>query len=190
MALDWRIIRGCYLYFKLGLAALYDAVPTSMYVMLLVVFVIVTVVFFILFESKKALRLSAWLMFVEYLILLLSSTVLFRGIKDSCGFNFTPFWSYKAVQDGTLSLVAENLLNVIAFIPVGFLLGCAIKRIGWRKAMLISCGISLSVELLQFLFSRGFAELDDVIHNTIGALIGYGLFKSAIEMRRFIINRL
>ena len=34
--------------------------------------------------------------------------------------------------------------------------------------------ISPTIEALQFFFMRGFSELDDVMHNTLGCLIGFG----------------
>lgn len=88
-------------------------------------------------------------------------------------FNFRPFWSYKAIQDGSVELLSENFMNVIVFIPVGLLLGVAFKQMTWWKALLIGCCISVTIEALQFWFMKGFSELDDVIHNTVGCLAGY-----------------
>jgi glycopeptide antibiotics resistance protein len=33
-------------------------------------------------------------------------------------------------------------------------------------------GISVTIESLQFFFMRGFSEVDDVLHNMVGCLIG------------------
>ena len=65
-------------------------------------------------------------------------------------------------------------MNVVVFIPVGLLLGIAFKQMTWWKALLIGCSISVTIEALQFFFMRGFSELDDVMHNTLGCLIGFG----------------
>ena len=64
-------------------------------------------------------------------------------------------------------------MNVIVFIPVGLLLGIAFKQMTWWKALLIGCGISAVIELLQFFLMRGFSEVDDVMNNTVGCLIGW-----------------
>jgi glycopeptide antibiotics resistance protein len=40
----------------------------------------------------------------------------------------------------------------------------------------MGAGISLSIEVLQLFLRRGYSELDDVMHNTLGCLIGYGLY--------------
>lgn len=39
-------------------------------------------------------------------------------------------------------------------------------------AVLIGCCISFTIEALQFWFIKGFSEVDDVMHNTVGCLIG------------------
>lgn len=39
--------------------------------------------------------------------------------------------------------------------------------------MLVGGGISLLIETLQFFLNKGFAEFDDVWHNTIGCVIGF-----------------
>jgi glycopeptide antibiotics resistance protein len=44
-------------------------------------------------------------------------------------------------------------------------------------ALLFGLGISVSIETLQFFLKRGFAEVDDVMHNIAGCVIGYGVYK-------------
>jgi glycopeptide antibiotics resistance protein len=41
---------------------------------------------------------------------------------------------------------------------------------------MIGCGMSVSIELLQYILKRGTTEYGDVIHNTLGCLIGIGLY--------------
>lgn len=64
-------------------------------------------------------------------------------------------------------------MNVVVFIPVGLPLGIAFKQMTWWKALLIGCGISVTIESLQYFFMRGLSEVDDVLHNAVGCLIGY-----------------
>lgn len=70
-------------------------------------------------------------------------------------------------------------MNVVVFIPVGLLLSCTFKQMTWWKTLLIGCSISITVEALQFWFMRGFSELDDVMHNTVGCLIGWCMVKGS-----------
>ena len=32
------------------------------------------------------------------------------------------------------------------------------------------------IEVLQFVFKRGYAEVDDVVHNVVGCVVGFGIF--------------
>lgn len=43
-------------------------------------------------------------------------------------------------------------------------------------ALLIGCSISTTIEVLQFCFMKGFSEMDDVMHNTLGCILGYSLW--------------
>ena len=75
-------------------------------------------------------------------------------------YELIPFWSY-----GDPSLRTEILLNVLLFIPVGILAG------KWKVIPAAAC-FSLLIEGTQLLTGRGLFEFDDVIHNTLGAVIG------------------
>lgn len=66
-------------------------------------------------------------------------------------------------------------MNVVAFIPVGVLLGSVFDKIKWLQVLLIGVLISLGIESLQFMLKRGFAEFDDVLHNSLGCWAGYGV---------------
>ena len=98
----------------------------------------------------------------------------YRTTGETRQYDFHLFWSYKTIQEGREDLLAENIMNVVVFIPVGLLLGIAFKQVTWWKVLLVGCSISAVIELLQFFFMRGFSELDDVMHNTLGCLIGFG----------------
>jgi glycopeptide antibiotics resistance protein len=57
------------------------------------------------------------------------------------------------------------------FLPVGILAGHLWK---W-KGLWVAAGLSIVIEHLQLVTSRGLCEFDDVIHNMIGAVIGTAL---------------
>ena len=71
-------------------------------------------------------------------------------------------------------------MNVVVFIPVGMILGSLLRVKGsWLVALLIGCSISITIEALQFWFMKGFSEVDDVMHNTFGCILGYILVKGS-----------
>lgn len=165
--------------FKQYIISLYKDIPQEVYEGLLSVFCL-SVVFFVAFKGiRTGFRWSSVLLLIEYIFLLFCSTVIFSPTSETRQYVFHPFWSYKAIQDGREDLLAENIMNVVAFIPVGLLLCIAFKQMTWCKALLIGCSISVTIEALQFWFMKGFSELDDVMHNTLGCLIGWFVVKGA-----------
>lgn len=71
-----------------------------------------------------------------------------------------------------------NILgNIVVFIPYGFL-GMITEKLKRAKLLFPIFILAIScIEFLQFITKRGFAEIDDVILNTIGVAIGFGIYK-------------
>ena len=157
--------------FRQYIINLYQDIPQEVYEGLLSVFCLGLVVFIAWKGFKTGLRYSAVLLLVEYIFLLFCSTVIFRTSGDTRQYDFHPFWSYDRPD-----LLTENIMNVVVFIPVGMILGSLLRVKGsWFVVLMIGCGISVTIEALQFFMMRGFSEVDDVMHNTVGCLIGFGI---------------
>lgn len=61
------------------------------------------------------------------------------------------------------------------FVPVGVLAGLI-----WRwRGLWFAVGLSVGIEILQLVSGRGLCEIDDVVHNMIGAVIGVGIVMMA-----------
>jgi len=117
------------------------------------------------------------IMLLEYLFLLILLTVLTRRVQTERSFSFIPFWSYRTVLGGGHCLLLTQMIaNIVAFIPVGLLLGYVFVRSKWWIIMLIGGAYSVLIESLQFVLKRGFSEFDDVFHNVLGCMFGYGLY--------------
>ena len=116
-------------------------------------------------------------------------TVFFRSYTENSGVNLMPFWSYRMEsQDLQYSMYVENLMNVLMFVPFGLLLGCSFKGITWKVVLLVTLFVSVSIESLQYILKLGFAEFDDVFHNTIGAFLGFGLYAIFAALGRFLFQ--
>ncbi len=82
----------------------------------------------------------------------------------------------------SVARLEENLLNILLFVPMGFLLPTMAKKL--RKLFLIVfLGLmsSLAIETVQFFTGLGIFDIDDLLNNTIGAFIGYILFFFCIK---------
>lgn len=65
----------------------------------------------------------------------------------------------------------EILANIALFVPLGFLLPVAFKKLKWWQVDLICLGATCLVELIQPLVGRA-CDIDDIIMNTLGGIIG------------------
>jgi len=74
----------------------------------------------------------------------------------------------------------KNLMgNILIFIPLGLLYPlCRKKNVGFFETFLVILGSTCTIEILQFFFltSRR-ADVDDIILNVIGGIIGYLIYK-------------
>ncbi|SDF73345.1 VanZ family protein [Epilithonimonas hungarica] len=73
--------------------------------------------------------------------------------------------------------------NIVMFIPYGFLgiLYPKLNRLGWLLlAFIVVINI---IEFSQFYFKRGFADVDDVILNTLGVVIGFLIYKKCFFIK-------
>ena len=129
--------------------------------------------------SRKVL-LDVFLL--EYVIMILGATVFFRKASYQSGYNLTPFWSYQGKYYRDELFLPETIMNIGMFIPIGFFVCMVIKSNNWWKTMLIGATISSSIEILQFTFKKGFSELDDVFHNTVGCMVGIVLYRLMIKL--------
>ena len=132
------------------------------------------------------MKSSMWLVMGGYVLILFGSTVFFRGEIIHKGCNLMPFWSYIAYFRGEGdSLLNENIMNVVVFVPVGLLAGLASRSMNFIKILVLGLCVSIIIELLQFTFGKGFAEFDDVMHNSLGCILGYVLSRYFGKMATF-----
>lgn len=69
--------------------------------------------------------------------------------------------------------------NVLMFIPLGFFLPIISKKMRSFKIVFASCFfIILTAELLQLIFNVGSFDVDDIILNMLGCIIGYGIYRA------------
>ena len=89
-------------------------------------------------------------------------------------------WSYRELLAGDPNGkkdVLQNLNNILFFIPFGVLFPypASIEKKQLFQVICSAAVLSIAVEASQYIFSLGLCELDDVICNTLGAVVGYGL---------------
>lgn len=85
----------------------------------------------------------------------------------------------RAIQTGSLLHLKHLVLNIILFVPFGFLLSSCCPGRSDRVIVVITYALlfSAAVEALQYLFAIGECDLEDVLGNVLGAWVGLGLFR-------------
>ncbi len=139
-------------------------------------------------KNYKRCRMAAWLLFGIYLILM----IYFLFFAESMGrvpetkeyhYNLHPFREihrYLAYYQITGVYAAFLNLggNIIAFVPFGlFFPLLSRKNRSFWKVTLISFQVSLGVELIQLISRVGSCDVDDMILNTLGGMLGYCCFQ-------------
>lgn len=134
------------------------------------------------FDGEKRITAKTFILLVlliGYLFLVFALTNLNRGANYTDLINVNIFSGYIDAWN-SWSLLAFQLIvfNVILFIPLGILLPLLNRKCNSLRAVfVIALGFSLFIELFQLTTHSGIFELDDIFHNTLGAVLGYLLFK-------------
>ena len=93
--------------------------------------------------------------------------------------NFVPFKTILPYLLGHKGLIIAgiNIIgNIILLVPIGFLLPFLLEKMNWKKAVLLAVLSGLVIEGLQTILHVGIFDIDDVILNGLGFMIGYWKF--------------
>lgn len=114
------------------------------------------------------------LLFIVY-ILILFYIVTFQddsGLGDS---NFVPFKEMFRYDIGSRLFFKNIIGNLLLFIPFGIFISYYIKSYRFWPILILSFISSLAIEFTQYKIGRVF-DIDDIMLNIFGAIIGYILF--------------
>lgn len=104
-----------------------------------------------------------------------------------------PFYTWIRARENR-EAYRELLMNVILFIPIGLTMPHILPqrlRTGTRVCLTLAFGFlfSATLELAQYLFCEGTTETDDVLSNTLGALIGMLQLSMLFLFQRAFYNK-
>ena len=167
-------------------------IDNRLIIVLLVIMVLASVV--IRFKCRPAVQNKVFtILFWAYVIAVLWITILSRMSSSDIKVRFDivslrQIFRVKFAEDGTISglkigrMYWERRLNVLLFIPFGYLICTVWKRLQkWWKVAIAGLAFSMIIETVQLFTSRGWFDLDDVFLNFCGTLIGYGLYKVFLD---------
>ena len=140
-----------------------------------------------LIQSKKSEPLRDFLLFliIVYAAVLLKLAFFSREPGSRTTVDLTLFNTWGT----TMQAHAFFVENIIMFIPFGILIPTAfpvMRNIFVCTLTALAC--SLCLEMFQLITGRGFCQLDDVITNTLGAFIGYMVYRMWVVMHRLLAS--
>lgn len=146
-------------------------------------------------EKRRIIRFFSRICFVIYMALLVYFLLLSYGFGRGEGYenyryNLVPFLEIKRFikyyECIDFPSVVINLLgNIVAFMPFGALIRWVINRkTRWYQATAYTFLFSLCVELLQLVAKVGVFDVDDLILNTLGGLMGFWVYYLLLLINR------
>lgn len=133
--------------------------------------------------SKTADKVMKGTVLCAYIAANLYETILFRTVSPEMRIETELLWSYKAaiglypaLSITDFDLLQEIILNILLYIPLGYLLPFTFERLKRWQTVLIGFLCSVLTEVTQLVCHIGLFEFDDMLNNTIGCAIGVLIF--------------
>lgn len=169
----WKGVKGInmiLMYLNEGISILVGSIFLGIIIYLLILGILWVV------NKRRGVKIKnniAGLMLSIYVVALLRITGII-GIKFHFGFYNMNLIPFADMSKGSILMI---ILNLLLFVPYGTLIPIVFKNIkwNWKKVMMIGFVTTFFIEALQ-LFGGRFAEIDDIIANTLGATLGFMLY--------------
>lgn len=121
-------------------------------------------------NNRQPIPVAALTCLWFYVGIMLCTTVWFREASGSSKIDMEILSTW-GINNRNNALVVEN---VLLFVPYGFLLPWVFERTrGFLRTGFWGLLTSVCVEVLQLATGRGYFQIDDILTNTLGALIGF-----------------
>jgi len=99
---------------------------------------------------------------------------LLHRIQTKDKINLQPFLMFKQFQIASTQVIG----NLVMLLPLGIYIPLLFPRLaGFFKVCIICLSVSVSIELMQLITNARSTDIDDVILNTSGAIVGYIIYK-------------
>lgn len=137
-------------------------------------------IYLFIVDRERAKRRWGWL---ALLTLYLNAMYIVVGVPGVQYIVWDPTINLIPFQDFSASNIAGMALNAVMFAPLGFLLPAYFERYRrWGRTLTAGFITSLTVELIQVFTFRA-TDVDDLIMNTLGTLVGFLLAKLIFRHR-------
>lgn len=133
-------------------------------------------------DKKRLLVLTSSLLYFSalYHITIIRNGIVWERIATGSfsSIQWIPMVELISILHNSIPTFLYNVIgNLIWFVPLGYLGSYIHSEYCLWKAVRLGSLVSLSIECLQFLFVNGISDIDDILLNTLGTMLGYGLWK-------------
>ena len=133
----------------------------------------------------QSLSLPVLGLLAVYLVGLIVLCVFSRIGEVQTDVNGNAFLSFRqAISQGSLAPLTHFFLNMLLFVPIGVLVPLSCKGYPFRLYHVVLPAVLLStgIECVQLFFRLGTCDIEDIIANVLGALLGFALLKGFVRM--------
>lgn len=145
-------------------------------------------------KHKKSIRILCIILFGLYIALLVYflffAEMLGRtNINRTYHYNLVPFREIKRFiiyreQLGMAAVFSNLAGNILIFAPFGFLLPTMSRKLrSFFRVTLLGMELSLIVECVQLVTKTGSCDIDDLLLNTVGSMLGYAAY-AVVQRKR------
>ena len=170
--------------FKNYFQSLESIVPTSYFIFLFVLSIILYIIQNV--NNRKEISKRIGLVgAVVYSLYLLGALALFRPGDVNSTPKLIPLYSYyELFEKGISTLFPQIIINILIFTPLGLFFRMTCPQMLFVKVCSWGMSISILLELLQLKYKKGLFEVDDILHNTLGFVIGILIYSAIAFVKK------
>lgn len=167
-------------YLVIGFTTIILYVPKA-----LILFCIYTVLKLLIkrkFEFKPFIMLCEIFLILNVMAILRITGIFGEYFGTSTPFDGSFYIDFAVFDEG---ITMATLLNIVLFIPFGFFSLAVFRKLKtkWIYGILIGFLFSTIIEFLQ-LFTGRFVQVEDILMNTLGSFVGYGVCFALLELKQ------
>ena len=101
--------------------------------------------------------------------------------------NLLPFktiLSYLFGEKGLIIALINLVGNIVLLVPIGFLVPFVYRNMTLKKSLVLAVTAGVTIEMMQVVSRVGIFDIDDIILNALGVIIGYWTFTILAEWMR------
>ncbi len=133
-------------------------------------------------EKRKWKRVTLFILFLYYVVMLLNLTFLERTQVVS-NYNFVPLRTIlKVIAGQNMYAIVINIFgNLFIFMPLEFFLLELFKITDKKKNFVICVLITAAIEIAQYIFKVGVMDVDDMILCVSGMMLFYHVYQKYLQ---------